>query len=52
MFHWNEMLTWWLPGCNATDCMLVSDFYDTLMRNNKKPERVVFLDKNKPQNSL
>ena len=16
MFHWNEMLTWWLPGCN------------------------------------
>ena len=22
MFHWNEMLTWWLPGCNRiTDCM-------------------------------
>ena len=21
MFHWNEMLTWWLPGCNITYAM-------------------------------
>ena len=32
MFHWDEMLTWWLPGCNglslansALNCMPGAD---------------------------
>ena len=23
MFHWNKMLTWWLPGCNKVCTSLV-----------------------------
>ena len=22
MFHWNEMLIWWLPGCTVTSIFL------------------------------
>ena len=37
MFYWNEMLTWWLPGCNG------SKLFDTLMVFLKESFEIVIL---------
>ena len=29
MFHWNEMLTWWLPGCKSNKKMFYEKVFES-----------------------